>query len=200
MIRIIIAEDQAMLREAMVQLIELREDIKVVSTVEDGHKALEEIEETRPDIALLDIEMPKLSGLDILAKIREQQLDIKVIIVTTFKRPGYFESAIANDVDAYVLKERSVDELIETMYKVMRGEKEYSPELVTSVFKEQNPLTPREQLVLREVGEGRTSKEISQKLFLSNGTVRNYISTLIDKLQADNRFDAWKKALDKGWI
>ena len=200
MIRITIAEDQMMLRQAMVQLIEMHDDISVVGEAGDGAQALQQIEAQLPDIAILDVEMPQLSGLDVLSRVRAQEIPTHIIIVTTFKRPGYFERAVANDVDAYVLKERSVDELVETMYKVMNGEKEYSSSLMTSVFKERNPLTAKEQLVLKEIGKGHSSKEISKALYLSNGTVRNYTSTLIEKLEVDNRFEAWKKAMEKGWI
>lgn len=98
------------------------------------------------------------------------------------------------------LKERSIEELVETINKVNNGEKEYSATLMTSFFVDKNPLTPKEQIVLREIGNGLSSKEISEKLFLTDGTVRNYTSVIIDKLFADNRFDAWKKANEKGWI
>ena len=99
-----------------------------------------------------------------------------------------------------VLKERSIDDLIKTIYKVTKGEKEYSPSLMTSLFTESNPLTHKEQVVLREIGNGLSSKEIANKLYLSNGTVRNYTSTIIDKMNSDHRFEAWKKANEKGWI
>lgn len=200
MIRITIAEDQTMLRQAMVQLIEMHDDISVVGEADNGVQALQQIEAQSPDIAILDVEMPQLSGLDVLSRVRAQGGLTKIIIVTTFKRPGYFERAVANDVDAYVLKERSIDELVETMYKVMKGEKEYSTSLMTSVFKERNPLTAKEQLVLKEIGKGYSSKDIANTLYLSNGTVRNYTSALIEKLEVDNRFEAWKKAVEKGWI
>lgn len=144
--------------------------------------------------------MPGLTGLEVLVKIKEFKLDTKVIIVTTFKRPGYFEKAVANDVDAYVLKERSVEDLIQTIQNVMKGEKEYSTSLMTTLFKESNPLTHKEQVVLREIGNNLSSKEIAEKLYLSDGTVRNYTSNIIDKLNADNRFNAWKQAKEKGWI
>ena len=200
MISIIIAEDQYMLRKAMVQLIEFNDQMKVIEDCANGVDAFEFIEKYHPDIAILDIEMPGLTGLEVLVKIKEFKLDTKVIIVTTFKRPGYFEKAVANDVDAYVLKERSVEDLIQTIQNVMKGEKEYSTSLMTTLFKESNPLTHKEQVVLREIGNNLSSKEIAEKLYLSDGTVRNYTSNIIDKLNADNRFNAWKQAKEKGWI
>lgn len=200
MISIIIAEDQYMLRKAMVQLIEFNGQMNVIEDCGNGVDAFDFIEKYHPDIAILDIEMPGLTGLEVLVKIKEFKLDTKVIIVTTFKRPGYFEKAVANDVDAYVLKERSVEDLIQTIQNVMKGEKEYSTSLMTTLFKESNPLTHKEQVVLREIGNNLSSKEIAEKLYLSDGTVRNYTSNIIDKLNADNRFNAWKQAKEKGWI
>lgn len=200
MISIIIAEDQYMLRKAMVQLIEFNDQMNVIEDCGNGVEAFDFIEKYHPDIAILDIEMPGLTGLEVLVKIKEFKLDTKVIIVTTFKRPGYFEKAVANDVDAYVLKERSVEDLIQTIQNVMKGEKEYSTSLMTTLFKESNPLTHKEQVVLREIGNNLSSKEIAEKLYLSDGTVRNYTSNIIDKLNADNRFNAWKQAKEKGWI
>lgn len=200
MISIVIAEDQEMLRKAMVQLMELNDELSILGDFSNGEDALEGIQSLEPDVAILDVEMPKMTGLEVLKKVKDSNLSTKVIIVTTFKRPGYFESAVANDVDAYVLKERSIDELVETIKNVMDGKKEYSESLMTSMFKDRNPLSPKEQLVLKEIGKGLSSKEISKELYLSDGTIRNYTSTIIDKLEADNRFDAWQKAIEKGWI
>ncbi|MFY2151314.1 response regulator [Mammaliicoccus sciuri] len=200
MISIVIAEDQEMLRKAMVQLMELNDELSILGDFPNGEDALEGIQSLEPDVAILDVEMPKMTGLEVLKKVKDSNLNTKVIIVTTFKRPGYFESAVANDVDAYVLKERSIDELVETIKNVMDGKKEYSESLMTSMFKDRNPLSPKEQLVLKEIGKGLSSKEISKELYLSDGTIRNYTSTIIDKLEADNRFDAWQKAIEKGWI
>ncbi|RIN84104.1 DNA-binding response regulator [Mammaliicoccus sciuri] len=200
MISIVIAEDQEMLRKAMVQLMEMNDELNILGDFSNGEDALERIQTLEPDVAILDVEMPKMTGLEVLKKVKDSNLNTKVIIVTTFKRPGYFESAVANDVDAYVLKERSIDELVETIKNVMDGNKEYSESLMTSMFKDRNPLSPKEQLVLKEIGKGLSSKEISKELYLSDGTIRNYTSIIIDKLEADNRFDAWQKAIEKGWI
>ncbi|MFD8016618.1 MULTISPECIES: response regulator transcription factor [Staphylococcus] len=196
----IIAEDQHMLRKAMVQLIELNDDLKVIADVGNGNEALELIKTYEPDIAILDIEMPGMTGIEILAESKALKLQTKIIVVTTFKRPGYFEKAVANDVDAYVLKERSIDELVNTIQKVVKGKKEYSDSLMTSLITYTNPLTHKEQVVLREIGNGLSSKDIADKLYLSNGTIRNYTSSIIDKLEAENRFDAWKIATNNGWI
>lgn len=200
MITMIIAEDQHMLRKAMVQLIELNDDLKVLADVGNGNDALELIKTYEPDIAILDIEMPGMTGIEVLAESIALKLQTKIIIVTTFKRPGYFEKAVANDVDAYVLKERSIDELVNTIQKVVNGKKEYSDSLMTSLITYTNPLTHKEQVVLREIGNGLSSKDIADKLYLSNGTIRNYTSSIIDKLEAENRFDAWKIATNNGWI
>ncbi|TBW81556.1 response regulator transcription factor [Staphylococcus warneri] len=200
MITMIIAEDQHMLRKAMVQLIELNEYLKVIADVGNGNEALELIKTYEPDIAILDIEMPGMTGIEILAESKALKLQTKIIVVTTFKRPGYFEKAVANDVDAYVLKERSIDELVNTIQKVVKGKKEYSDSLMTSLITYTNPLTHKEQVVLREIGNGLSSKDIADKLYLSNGTIRNYTSSIIDKLEAENRFDAWKIATNNGWI
>lgn len=200
MITMIIAEDQHMLRKAMVQLIELNDDLNVLADVGNGNEALELIKTYKPDIAILDIEMPGKTGIEVLAESKTLKLQTKIIIVTTFKRPGYFEKAVANDVDAYVLKERSIDELVNTIQKVVKGKKEYSDSLMTSLITYTNPLTHKEQVVLREIGNGLSSKDIADKLYLSNGTIRNYTSSIIDKLEAENRFDAWKIATNNGWI
>ncbi|MCI2746652.1 response regulator transcription factor [Staphylococcus warneri] len=200
MITMIIAEDQHMLRKAMVQLIELNDDLKVIADVGNGNAALELIKTYEPDIAILDIEMPGMTGIEILAESKALKLQTKIIVVTTFKRPGYFEKAVANDVDAYVLKERSIDELVNTIQKVVKGKKEYSDSLMTSLITYTNPLTHKEQVVLREIGNGLSSKDIADKLYLSNGTIRNYTSSIIDKLEAENRFDAWKIATNNGCI
>ena len=138
---------------------------RVLADLENGVDALKFIKNNEPNVAILDIEIPGMTGLEILSHVREKNFNTRVIIVTTFKRPGYYEKAVANDVDAYVLKERSVDDLVKTIYKVVKGEKEYSASLMTSLFTESNPLTHKEQVVLREIGNGLSSKEIAGKLY-----------------------------------
>ncbi|MCE4965694.1 DNA-binding response regulator [Staphylococcus chromogenes] len=200
MIRLLLAEDQKMVADAMKQLIELDHRIEVVHVALDGEDAWNHIKLLSLDVVILDIEMPKMDGLKVLRLIREQHYDVKVIILTTFKRPGYFEKAVANDVDAFVLKEQPIEDLIYTIFSALENKKTYSPALMTRYFTEKNPLTHREQMILMEIGEGLSLKNIAHKLYLSEGTVRNYASIIIDKLEAENRFDAWKKAKEAGWI
>ncbi|WP_348921197.1 response regulator transcription factor [Enterococcus rotai] len=199
MIKLIIAEDQGLLSSALATILGLEEDLEVVGIAKNGVEALELIEKHQPDVCLTDIEMPLKTGLDIAEALqcREQ----KVIILTTFAREGYFERAVKANVSGYLLKDTPTDELIENIRAVMQGKKFYSPELVTGLFSQQeNPLTEREQEVLLAVGEGLSSKEIAGKLFLTSGTVRNYMSEILNKLGAKNRIEAVSIAKEKGWI
>ncbi|QIH75124.1 response regulator [Macrococcoides canis] len=192
------AEDQSMLREAMKQLLKLSGKFNEVVSVRNGKEAIEYLD-NNIDVAILDIEMPEKNGLEVLEYIRENDLNCKVIIVTTFKRPGYFEKALNFNVDAYVLKERSVDDLILTIDKVLNGQKEYSPELLPMMLTK-NPLNDKEQEILELIGEGLSSKEISEQLFLSHGTIRNYTSVITEKLGAENKINAWRIANELGFI
>ncbi|PTF92523.1 DNA-binding response regulator, partial [Staphylococcus chromogenes] len=169
MIRLLLAEDQKMVADAMKQLIELDHRIEVVHVALDGEDAWNHIKLLSLDVVILDIEMPKMDGLEVLRLIREQHYDVKVIILTTFKRPGYFEKAVANDVDAFVLKEQPIEDLIYTIFSALENKKTYSPALMTRYFTEKNPLTHREQMILMEIGEGLSLKNIAHKLYLSEG-------------------------------
>ncbi|MBK0348356.1 response regulator transcription factor [Aerococcaceae bacterium zg-ZJ1578] len=197
---ILVAEDQVMLLDAMCQLLSMQASVHQVHQVSNGKLAIECLEKEQIDVAILDIEMPHMTGLDILEWIRQQQLSTKVIIVTTFKRPGYFQRAVSAGVDAFVLKERSISELMSTIQNVLQGQKEYSPELMEMIFTKENPLTEQERLLLKQVALGLSNKDIAQKMFLSNGTVRNYMSTILLKLEATNRIEAVKIAEKNGWI
>ena len=174
--KVLLAEDQSMLRDALCQLLQLQPDVTSVSQVADGREAVELLKTNPVDVA------------------------IKVIIVTTFKRPGYFERAVKADVDAYVLKERSIADLMKTIHTVLAGQKEYSPELMEVLMTHKNPLSHQELLVLEAAATGLSNKEIAEKLYLSNGTIRNYMSTILTKLAADNRTEAVRIAQDQGWI
>lgn len=198
--RLLIAEDQSMLRDAMATLLLMEDSIDEVLQAKNGKEAMDILVDSSIDVAILDIEMPEATGLDVLEFIRKKGISCKVIIVTTFKRSGYFERAIKNNVDAYVLKDRSIDELMKTINNVLAGNKEYSPELMENIFTNHNPLSNQEKILLAKVKEGLSNKEISSELYLSEGTIRNYISNILTKLNCKNRTEAVKKATEEGWI
>ncbi|WP_107949048.1 response regulator transcription factor [Lysinibacillus parviboronicapiens] len=201
MIRILLAEDQQMLRGALTSLLSFENDIEVIAEVSDGQKAWQCIQSDVPDVCILDIEMPNLTGLELAEKIKNAKLPCKVMIVTTFARPGYLQKAMDCEVHGYLLKDEPIDYLIETIRKVMNGEKVVSRDLAATLFmKEQNPLNEREMAVLQLVKEGFTTSEISKKLFLTKGTIRNYLSTSIQKLHVESRQQAVQIANDKGWL
>ncbi|PLR77307.1 DNA-binding response regulator [Bacillus sp. V3-13] len=200
MIRIIIAEDQRMLRGALGSLLELEDDIDVVAEAANGDEALQLILDQKPDVCLMDIEMPIKSGLEVAEVLKARNSQCKIIILTTFARPGYFERALKAEVDGYMLKDGSVDELADTIRNVMKGKKQFSPELIFGSVRTENPLTTREREILKLVAEGKTAKEISSLLYLSSGTVRNYISEILNKLECKNRIEAISIAEEKGWI
>ena len=198
--RLLIAEDQSMLRDAMATLLLMEDTIDEVLQAKNGKEAMDILTSSSIDVAILDIEMPEATGLDVLEFIRNKSINCKVIIVTTFKRDVYFERAIKNNVDAYVLKDRSIDELMRTINNVLAGNKEYSPELMENIFTNHNPLSNQEKILLSKVKEGLSNKEISSELYLSEGTIRNYISNILTKLNCKNRTEAVKKATEEGWI
>lgn len=199
MIKLVIAEDQGLLSSALATILNLEEDLEVVGIASNGEEALRMIEKEQPDICLTDIEMPKKTGLEVAEALKGRAE--KVIILTTFAREGYFERAVRADVSGYLLKDTPSDELIQNIRGVMAGKKFYSPELVTGmIFQQENPLSEREREVLLAVSEGLSSKEIAEKLFLTNGTVRNYVSEILNKLAVKNRIEAVSLAKEKGWI
>ena len=198
--RLLVAEDQSMLRDALCQLLLLQEDVEEVLQAGDGQEAIRLLESHPVDIAIVDIEMPIKTGLEVLEWAKSQHPQLKVVIVTTFKRPGYFERALKAGVDAYVLKERRITDLMATLHTVLAGQKEYSPELMEGILTHPNPLSSQEQAVLKEVAKGASNQEIADRLFLSNGTIRNYMSAILTKLNAENRTEAAKIAQEKGWL
>lgn len=200
MIRIVIAEDQKMLRGALGTLLSFEEDLEVVGQAGDGEEAVRLISRQKPDICLLDVEMPLKNGLEVAEEIKTTSPNSKVIVLTTFARPGYFERAMKAGVHGYLLKDGSIEDLSESIRRVTEGKRDFAAELVMNSYREDNPLTEREQEVLRLAAEGNTSKEISTALFLSSGTVRNYMSEILQKMQAKNKVEAISIAKDKGWI
>ena len=201
MIRIVIAEDQKMLRGAPVSLLKLEDDIEVIAEVSNGLDAWNIITKQQPDVCLLDIEIPDITGLEITEKLRALGHPCKIMIVTTFARPGYLQKAMDAKVEAYLLKDEPIDFLIEAIRKVMNGGRVVSTDLAATLFlKENNPLTDREAEILCMVKNGMTTREIGKTLYLTNGTVRNYLSSAIQKLEAESRFQAIRIADEKGWI
>ncbi|WP_410772509.1 response regulator transcription factor [Fontibacillus sp. BL9] len=200
MIRIVIAEDQRLLRGALSSLLDLEDDFEVVGQAADGAEALSMIKLLEPDVCLMDIEMPRLSGLDVAERLQAEASPSRVIILTTFARPGYFERAAKAGIRGYLLKDESSDKLAEAIRRVMAGHLEVSPELVFGSLREENPLTAREQDILKLAAEGHSAGQIAQNLHLSYGTVRNYISEILNKLEVKSRIEAVRLAEEKGWI
>lgn len=200
MIRIVIAEDQRMLRGALSSLLDLEDDLQVVGQASNGEEALALITELEPDVCLMDIEMPIMSGLQVAEELQKRKAKSKVIILTTFARPGYFERAVKAGVQGYLLKDGPSEQLAESIRRVMQGQREVSPELLFGVMENANPLSSREREILRLAADGKTAKEIAKTLFLSSGTVRNYLSDIFTKLDAKNRIEAIAIAEEKGWI
>lgn len=201
MIKIILAEDQKMLNSALTMLLNLEADLNVIDSFTDGQIAWQQIMRQQPDIALLDIEMPHLTGLKIAEKINAQKLATKVIILTTFANKSYFEQAVAAQVNGYLLKDHSSEDLISSIRAINDGQTIYDPELVQSILSEvANPLTRQEQNVLQKMASGSDTAEISTSLYLSRGTVRNYISAILSKLGARNRIEAVKVAHENHWL
>lgn len=198
MIRIVLAEDQNLLLSALSSLLNLEEDITVVGTATNGQDALKLVKETEPDICLMDIEMPVMTGLDAAEQLIDA--DCKVMILTTYARPGYFERAKKAKVSGYLLKDTPSEELAHSIRQVMSGKRIYSPELIDVAFETANPLTAREIEIVKLLAEGKTTKSIAEELHLSNGTIRNYVSIMLEKLDVSNRIEAISKALDKGWL
>lgn len=200
MITIVIAEDQRMLRGALAALLDLEDDFSVIGQAGDGLEALELAQQLQPDICLMDIEMPKLSGLDVAEQLHTQGTSCRVMILTTFARPGYFERAVAADVHGYLLKDESSDTLAEAIRRIMKGHREISPALIFGSTSATNPLTERERDVLRLVANGDSANDIAHSLHLTYGTVRNYISEIFSKLEVKSRIEAVQVAKENGWI
>lgn len=198
--RVVLAEDQAMVLSAFASLLELEADVDVVATASNGKEALEAVREHRPDVLLTDIEMPGLSGLDVARQLADEGPEIRVVIFTTFARSGYLRRALDAGVAGYILKDAPITDLVDALRRVHQGERVVAPELAVGAWEGADPLTERERDVLRLVGEGLPNSDISERLHLSEGTVRNYLSSAIVKLNARNRTEAFAIARDKGYL
>lgn len=198
MIRIVIAEDQKMILGAIAALLDLEEDMTVVGKAGNGADVIKLVHLLKPDICMMDIEMPGENGLDAAEKLKG--FGCKVIILTTFARTGYFERAVRAGVHGYLLKDSPSEELASSIRSVMTGRRIYAPELVDEVYNQENPLTDRENEVLLLMADGKSTKEIASTLYITTGTVRNYISVILDKLDVSNRIEAIKRFNEKGWF
>jgi two-component system response regulator DesR len=199
-IRVVIAEDQALVRGALVALLALEPDITVVAQAPDGDAALAAIEQHAPDVVVTDIEMPGKTGLDLAAEIKARGLATRVIIVTTFARAGYLRRALEAGVSGYLLKDRPAAELADAVRAVQAGRRVIDPDLAVDAWTGSDPLTERERAVLRLAADGRSSAAIAQQLHLSDGTVRNYLSEAISKTGGSNRIEAARIARERGWL
>ncbi|MCC4589543.1 response regulator transcription factor [Xanthomonas sacchari] len=200
MIRLVLAEDQAMVRGALGALLGLEADLDVVASAADGEAAWRALQAHSPDLLVTDIEMPGLSGLELAQRIQRQQLPVRVIIVTTFARPGFLRRALDAGVGGYLLKDAPPQRLIDAIRQVHRGGRAIDPELALEAWSEADPLNDRERQVLRLAGEGASAGDIATQLGLSSGTVRNYLSEAIGKLGVGNRIEAARLARQKGWL
>ena len=201
MIRIIIAEDQALVSGALAALLRLEDDIDVLALAKNGKEALQLCLEHTPDVLITDIEMPLMTGLELAAAIAEQKLSSKVIVLTTFARSGYLRRALASGVRGYMLKDAPAETLAGAIRTVHAGGRVIAPELaIESWGGQQDPLSQRERQILRLAGEGSSSSDIAKIMYLSEGTVRNYLSEAISKLHAKNRVEAFRLARDQGWL
>ncbi|AXE79998.1 response regulator transcription factor [Streptomyces atratus] len=201
MIRLLLAEDQSMVREALAALLGLEPDIEVVAQVARGDEVLAAAHEHRIDVALLDIEMPGMTGIDAAAALRRELPAVKVVVVTTFGRPGYLRRAMESGADAFLVKDAPAAQLAAAVRKVLAGERVIDPTLAAAALADgASPLTDRERDVLRSAADGSTNAEIAAALHLSQGTIRNYLSMAIQKMAARNRAEAVRIAQEKGWL
>ena len=201
MIKLLLAEDQSMVREALAALLGLEPDIEVVAQVARGDEVLAAAHAHDVDVALLDIEMPGMTGIEAAAELRAALPDVKVVVLTTFGRPGYLRRAMESGADAFLVKDAPAAQLAEAVRKVLDGERVIDPTLAAAALANgANPLTEREREILRAAADGSTNAELASALHLSQGTVRNYLSTAIQKLTARNRAEAVLMAREKGWL
>lgn len=201
MIKVLLAEDQGMMRGALALLLNLEDDFEVVGQVSAGDQILPTAREVHPDVAVLDIEMPGRSGLDAAAELHAELPDCKILIVTTFGRPGYLRRAMEAGASGFLVKDGPVEDLARAIRRVLAGERVVDPELATAALSAgPNPLTGRERDVLAAAVDGSTIADIARRLHLSESTVRNYLSAAIGKTGSRNRIEAVRAARHNGWL
>jgi len=200
-IRLLLVDDQALVRGAMGALLELEDDLTVVAEAADGAQAAERAAESRPDVCLMDIQMPGVDGIDATRLVREVSPATRVLVVTTFARPGYLRQALDAGASGFIAKDTPATQLAHAVRRVHQGLRVVDPALAeASLFEGANPLSEREQQVLRLSADGRAIAQIAAEVFLSAGTVRNHLSSAIGKTATENRAQAARTARDKGWI
>lgn len=201
MIRLLLAEDQAMVRSAIATLLGLEPDIDVVGQAGDGPSAVSAARELHPDLCLLDIEMPGGSGLDAAEVLHAELPETKILVFTVFDRPGHLQRALAAGASGFIGKNRPVDELAVAIRQVMAGKTVMDPALAANALRAvPNPLTPREREILTAAIDGSPIPTIAKRVHLSEKTVRNYLSSAIQKTDCANRFEAAHTAREKGWL
>jgi two-component system, NarL family, response regulator DesR len=201
MIRVLLAEDQHMVRGALAALLAFEPDLEVVAQVAAGDKVVPAALQARPDVALLDIEMPGMDGLEAAARLREELPGCRVLMLTTFGRPAYLRQAIEAGASGFLVKDAPAERLADAIRRATSGHRIIDPELAAAALQQgQSPFTPRERDVLEASEDGSPIAEVARRLFLSEGTVRNYLSSAITKTGARNRIEALRLARDKGWI
>lgn len=200
MIRVLIAEDQSLLRGALATLLDLEDDIEVVGSACDGMEALSLLAKKDIDVLVTDIEMPSLTGIELAERVRKEYQSIRVLIVTTFARPGYLQRAMSAGVKGYVLKDAPSEELADAVRSVAAGKVCVSNDLTEAAWVAPDPLNDRERQILRLAEAGKTNKEIGVSLNLSSGTVRNYLAEATQKLGVANRIEAFRIARENGWL
>ena len=200
-LKILLAEDVAMVRGAFVALIELEPDLKVVAAVENGRDIVPTALSCRPDVAIIDIDLPGLDGLSAAEQLYNELPSCRTLIVTNLARAGAVRRALAAHVSGYLLKDAPPEQLMAAIRRVAAGSRVIDPQLAVAMWEsDQNPLSPREHEILRLAAEGAEPAEIAAALHLSVGTVRNYLTTIVTKLNARTRVDAVKSAYDSGWL
>jgi two-component system, NarL family, response regulator DesR len=200
-IKVLLAEDQGMMRGALALLLDLEDDLEVVAQVSAGDQVVPTALEVKPDVAVLDIEMPGRSGLDAAAELRSKLPSCKVLIVTTFGRPGYLRRAMEAGASGFLVKDGPVEDLAAAIRRILAGETVVDPELATAALSAgPNPLTARERDVLAAAADGSTIADIAGRLHLSESTVRNYLSAAIGKTASRNRIEAVQAARHHGWL
>lgn len=201
MIRVLIAEDQAMVRGALKALLAMEEDIEIVGEADRADRVIGLARQTRPDVALLDIEMPGGDGITAAGELRKELPSCKVLIVTTFGRPGFLRRAMESGASGFMLKDAPAHELALAIRRTIAGERVVDPGLAAAALSAGvSPLSDREREVLRAGQGGASIAEIARSLFLSEGTVRNYLSSAIQKLDVSNRTEAARIAEEQGWL